>query len=214
MIKEKLIILSKPIDLCMTPLNAPLDENALLYELSRGSERAFTKLYNQYKNIVYSAALRITKSKTLSEEVVQDVFLKIWQKKEALTDITNFENYLYISARNHIFNMIKKIARDTDLKNEIKHNSFEINTTDTFLKDQQYTTLLEQVLKKLPPQQQKIYKMAKEEGLSYQKIAELMELSPLTVKKHMAQALKFIRIQLSRHINLIAISAGYFFTQN
>lgn len=56
--------------------------------------------------------------------------------------------------------------------------------------------------------------MAKEEGMSYQKIAELLDLSPLTVKKHMAQALKFIRIQLSRHINLIIVSASYFFSQN
>ncbi|WP_307774320.1 MULTISPECIES: sigma factor-like helix-turn-helix DNA-binding protein [Flavobacterium] len=78
----------------------------------------------------------------------------------------------------------------------------------------QYTTLLEQIIKKLPPQQQKIYKMAKEEGMSYQKIAELLDLSPLTVKKHMVQALKFIRIQLSRHINLIIVSASYFFSQN
>jgi RNA polymerase sigma-70 factor (ECF subfamily) len=165
------------------PLNIDFNENELLHELAAGSERAFTILYDQYKNVVYASALKITKSKTLSEEVVQDVFMKIWLRKEELKDITDFESYLFIS-------------------------------TDSFLKDEQYNVLLNQILLKLPPQQQKIYQMAKVEGLSHQRIAEILDISPLTVKKHMAQALKLIRVQLARHINLIIISFSYFFTQN
>lgn len=195
-------------------INSDFDENKILYELSRGNEEAFTTLYNKYKNIVYSSALKITKSKTLAEEVVQDVFLKIWERKEELNDITDFESYLFISGRNHIFNMIKKIAREDDFKSKIKDNDFSFNTTDSFLKEEQYTILLNQILLKLPPQQQKIYQMAKIEGLSHQKIAEILDISPLTVKKHMAQALKLIRIQLARHINIITISFSYFFTQS
>ncbi|RKR11853.1 RNA polymerase sigma-70 factor (ECF subfamily) [Flavobacterium sp. 90] len=195
-------------------INSNLDENKLLFELSQGNEIAFTTLYNRYKNVVYSSALKITKSKTLSEEVVQDVFMKIWLKKEELTDITDFESYLFISGRNQIFNMIKKIAREDTFKNVLKHTDSSFNATDSFLKDEQYNILLSQILLKLPPQQQKIYQMAKVEGLSHQKIAEILDISPLTVKKHMAQALKLIRVQLARHINLIIISFGYFFTQN
>lgn len=195
-------------------LNSNLDENKLLFELSQGNEIAFTNLYNRYKNVVYSSAFKITKSKTLSEEVVQDVFMKIWLKREELKDIADFESYLFISGRNHIFNMIKKIAREDIFKNDLKNTDSSFNATDSFLKDEQYDILLSQILLKLPPQQQKIYQMAKIEGLSYQKIAEILDISPLTVKKHMAQALKLIRVQLGRHINLIIISFGYFFTQN
>jgi RNA polymerase sigma-70 factor (ECF subfamily) len=195
-------------------INSNLDENKLLFELSQGNEIAFTTLYNRYKNVVYSSALKITKSKTLSEEVVQDVFMKIWLRKEELQDITDFESYLFISGRNQIFNMIKKIAREDTFKNDLKHTDSSFNATDSFLKDEQYNVLLSQILLKLPPQQQKIYQMAKVEGLSHQKIAEILDISPLTVKKHMAQALKLIRVQLARHINLIIISFGYFFTQN
>lgn len=194
--------------------NSNLDENKLLFELSQGNEIAFTTLYNRYKNVVYSSALKITKSKTLSEEVVQDVFMKIWLRKEELKDITDFESYLFISGRNQIFNMIKKIAREDTFKSDLKHTDSSFNATDSFLKDEQYNVLLSQILLKLPPQQQKIYQMAKVEGLSHQKIAEILDISPLTVKKHMAQALKLIRVQLARHINLIIISFGYFFTQN
>jgi RNA polymerase sigma-70 factor (ECF subfamily) len=190
------------------------DEIKILYELSHGNERAFTVLYNKYKNIVYSLALKITKSKTLSEEVVQDVFLKIWQKKDELKDIGDFESYLFISGRNHIFNIIKKMAKEENLKKNIGNSDLSSYATDSFLEDEQYTLLLNQILLKLPPQQQKIYQMAKVEGLSHQNIAEILDISPLTVKKHMALALKIIRIQLARHINIFIISFSYFFTQN
>jgi RNA polymerase sigma-70 factor (ECF subfamily) len=190
------------------------DEIKILYELSHGNERAFTALYNKYKNIVYSLALKITKSKTLSEEVVQDVFLKIWQKKDELKDIGDFESYLFISGRNHIFNIIKKMAKEENLKKNIGNSDLSSYATDSFLEDEQYTLLLNQILLKLPPQQQKIYQMAKVEGLSHQNIAEILDISPLTVKKHMALALKIIRIQLARHINIFIISFSYFFTQN
>jgi len=190
------------------------NEKELLQEFADGSERAFTILYDQYKNVVYASALKITKSKTLSEEVVQDVFMNMWLRKEDLRDIADFESYLFISGRNHIFNMIKKIAREDTFKNKMKGSDFSFNATDSFLKDEQYDVLLNQILLKLPPQQQKIYQMARVEGLSYQRIGEILDISPLTVKKHMAQALKHIRTQLARHINLIIISLSYFFTQS
>jgi len=182
--------------------NSNIDEKKLLLELSQGSELAFTRLYNQYKNVVYSTALKITKSKTLSEETVQDVFLKVWQNQKNLTEIANFENYLFIISRNHIFDMLKKIARDTSLITDIKYQSTTSNDTDTEIKDQQYAVILNDIVEQLPPQQQKIYKMAKWEGLSHQKIGEDLGISPETVKKHMAQALKFVRVKISPYMNM------------
>ena len=183
-------------------LNSSFDENKLLHELSQGSELAFTELYNRYKNLVYGTALKITKSKVLAEEAVQDVFLKIWQNQEKAAEITNFENYLFIISRNHIFDMIKKIARETNLASDITYKNIASDDTDTAIKDDQYNVILNQIIEQLPPQQQKIYKMAKMEGLSHQKIGENLGISTETVKKHMAQALKFVRFKISPYMNL------------
>lgn len=182
--------------------NSNIDEKKLLLELSQGSELAFTTIYNQYKNSVYSTALRITKSKILSEEAVQDIFLKIWQNKENLIAIDSFENYIYIISRNHLFNSIKKIARETNLITEINPKDTGFIDTDSNIKDEQYTTILNQIVEQLPPQQQKVYNMAKRDGLSHQKIGEDLGISTETVKKHMAQALKFIRLKISPYMNL------------
>ncbi|PXY45963.1 RNA polymerase sigma factor [Flavobacterium hydrophilum] len=182
--------------------NSGLDQKKLLHELSQGSEPAFTILYNQYKNGVYSIALKITKSTILAEEVVQDVFLKIWQNHENLVDIANFENYLFIISRNHIFDMIKKVAREASLPVELNYKNTTLEDTDTVVKDDQYNVILNQIIDQLPPQQQKIYKMAKMEGLSHQKIGEDLGISTETVKKHMAQALKFVRNRISPYMNM------------
>lgn len=183
-------------------LNSNSDQSKLLYELSQGNELAFTKLYNEYKNVVFSNALKITKSRMLAEEVVQDVFLKIWQNHENLAEITNIENYLFIISRNHIFDMIKKIARDTSLVVDSNYKSTSTNDTEDAIKDDQYNVILNQIVDQLPPQQQKIYKMAKWDGLSHQKIGEDLGISTETVKKHMAQALKFVRTKISPYMNM------------
>lgn len=182
--------------------NSNSDQSKLLYELSQGSELAFTQLYNQYKNVVFSTALKITKSRDLAEEVVQDVFLKIWQNHENLAEITNIENYLFIISRNLIFDMIKKIARDSAVTTNVNYKSTSANDTDEAIKDDQYNIILNQIVEQLPPQQQKIYKMAKWDGLSHQKIGEDLGISTETVKKHMAQALKFVRIKISPYMNM------------
>ncbi len=183
-------------------LNSSFDESKLLLELSQGSELAFTNLYNHYKNHVYSTALKITKSKVLSEEVVQDVFLKIWQNHKNLENISNLENYLFIISRNHIFDMIKKIARETTLATNIDYKNISSEDTDTAIKDAQYNVILNKIIDQLPPQQKKIYKMAKMGGLSHQKIGEDLGISTETVKKHMALALKFVRHKISPYMNL------------
>ena len=183
-------------------LNSNSDQSKLLYELSQGNELAFTKLYNEYKNVVFSTALKITKSRILAEEVVQDVFLKIWQNHENLAEITNIENYLFIISRNHIFDMIKKIARDTSLVVDSNYKNTSTNDTEDAIKDDQYNIILNKIVVQLPPQQQKIYKMAKWDGLSHQKIGEDLGISTETVKKHMAQALKFVRTKISPYMNM------------
>ncbi|AXB58533.1 RNA polymerase sigma factor [Flavobacterium fluviale] len=182
--------------------NSNIAEKKLLLELSQGSELAFTKIYNQYKDIVYSIALRITKSKTLSEETVQDIFLKIWQNRKSLAEVEHFENYIYIISRNHLFNSIKKIARESNLALEVNSKDAGFIDTDTSIKDEQYNTILNQIVEQLPPQQQKVYKMAKWDGMSHQKIGEDLGISTETVKKHMAQALKYIRLKISPYMNM------------
>lgn len=174
-------------------------EKRVLQLVAQGSEYAFTQLFDHYRNAIFGVAIKFLKSPLLAEEVVQDVFLKIWLKRQELGDVQNIEAYIITMARNLILDRLKKQAYEVAAKEELSRQPMHINDADHRLRQQQYEKLLEQAVNQLPPQQKQVYQLAKREQLSYQDIAEQMQLSRLTVKTHMAKALQFIRHYLHRH---------------
>ena len=180
--------------------NSLHNEKRLLSLLSQGNEHAFTQLYNVHKNKIYSDALLITKSHILAEEIVQDVFLRIWLKRTEMASINNFESYLHTISRNLIFDHLKKISYQVVFKESIEHNIKSVNDTDFLVRQHQCQLMLAEAVNKLHPQQKVVYQLAKIEGLSHVIIAQKLGLSSLTVKKHMANSLRFIKQYLNKNL--------------
>ncbi len=178
------------------------DEKQVLDSLSKGNELAFTQVFDRYRPRVYSVALNLLKSSTLAEEVVQDVFLKVWQKRENLPGIKRFDAYLFMMARNNIYDHFKKLAHETEACKFFMGKADFIENTDYQMIEGEYTEILKQAVNKLTPQQKEVYLLAKEQHLSHEEIAKELNISRLTVKTHMAQALKLIRIRLEKNIDL------------
>jgi RNA polymerase sigma factor (sigma-70 family) len=176
------------------------NEKRLLNLLSQGNEHAFTQLYSVHKNKVYSDALLITKSQILAEEIVQDVFLKLWLKRTEMADINNLESFLHTVSRNLIFDYLKKISYQVELKENIEYNFNPVIGADFLVRQHQCQLMLAEAFNKLHPQQKIVYQLAKIEGLSHEIIAQKLKLSKLTVKKHMANSLRFIRQHLNKHL--------------
>lgn len=185
----------------------PDEEKRVLDLLAQGNEFAFTLLFDHYRARIYGVALKFLKARELAEEVVQEVFLKVWTKRQQLTGIVNFEAYLFTIARNLIFDFIKDIARDTVGKKQLEKTLQHTVDTERPLLEEQYEKLLHEAVSQLPPQQKQIFRLAKEEGLSHQAIAEQLQISRLTVKTHMAKALHKIRQNLQHHIVTISLMA-------
>ncbi len=181
-------------------------EQLLLQQLAAGSERAFTAMYNAHKQHIFDVALLYTKNEDQAEEIVQEVFHKIWEKRETLANVLEFKNFLFIIARNYIFNQFKKSSQELAAqKNYLQE--ITINDTDYRLRGEQCEELLHTAIASLPPQRKRIYQLAKEGGLSYEEIASQLSISRFTVKNQMAEALRFIRVQLHKHLHtLLALS--------
>ncbi|NAY91427.1 RNA polymerase sigma-70 factor [Muricauda sp. JGD-17] len=176
-------------------------EKALIAQVAKGNELAFKQVFDQYRAIVYTLALRMLKSRTLAEEMVQEVFIKIWEKREGLDQVDNFKGYLYRIAKNRVFDEFKRIAREA-ISDEVpdENRLASSNNTDYPIRKEQLDSLLEQTLDKLPEQQQYIFKLSREEGLTYREIAEIVNLSPFTVKTHMKNTLAFLRNHMSGYM--------------
>ncbi|MGF6928061.1 RNA polymerase sigma-70 factor (family 1) [Chitinophaga sp. W2I13] len=185
------------------PSPSNYDENTMLELLSQGSEYAFTELFSRYRTKVYSVAFRFLRSQAAAEEVVQDVFLKCWLKRETLPEVKNLDAYLKVVTRNLVLNRFRKRANEAAAQEELGRREVMVNDTDHRIQEHQYREIIQTALGQLPPQQREVYRLAKEEGLSHEAIASRMHISAVTVKSHMARALQSIRRYLNGSISIL-----------
>lgn len=165
----------------------------LLLKVSSGDENAFEELLKFYDDQLNGYIMSITRSQSLTEEMVQDVFLKIWLNRESLTEIDSFKSYLFVIARNHTFDCLKQINRKRKREKEWLNivvntplNDYIEPTTD------QSQEKINEAVSLLPPQQKKIY-FLRSEGAKPQEIAEELSISIGTVKKHLALSIRFLK---------------------
>lgn len=174
-----------------------LNNHELLIYVHKGDEQAFKYLYELFRPKIYSIAIQYLKSEELAKEVVQDVFLKIWLDRAELIQITSLEAWLYKVAKNNILNRLKRIGIEMKAKDYFSSHTALISYEMEYqLESKEYTSILQEVINALPEQQRKVFELARIQKLSYEKIGEQMNLSPLTVKTHMARALKAIRLKI------------------
>lgn len=171
------------------------DQQELLAKVARGDQRAFNSLFEQNQQFIFSVAMKLTHSRTRAKEVVQDVFLKIWTKREELGTIDNFGAYLNRVARNQSIDMLRSIAREALRNVELKEEQLELgdDATEQTLNYQETDRIIGQAIDTLPPQQRKVYQLCHEQGLKYDEAAQALGLSTGTVHTHMKAALANIR---------------------
>lgn len=189
----------------MQPSTSILSEKALLLRVAEGDEKAFEELFYQYHNKLGAYVLGWTKSLQLAEEIVQDVFLKIWLNRQALTTVEKFENYLYILSRNYTYNALRTIAGEQVKRQEwIKH--FENNLDfDSESATEDYLPLIEKAISNLPPQQKNVFILKRKQGLKYEEIASQLNIAPETARKHLAAAQKNIIAFLKTNPKVVAL---------
>ena len=178
----------------------PLNETLLLARIAGGDEIAFRQVFEYYQQYVYTFALKITHSNADAEEIVQDIFLKVWSVRDQLPEVENFSAYLNRLVRNHAFNLLRHEAIVNKAKNNIVFNTEDndMGTQET-LDYNAAKELLDDVVSKLPEQQRKIYALCHVEGYKYNEAAAQLNISPDTVHYHMKLALATIREHFRRH---------------
>jgi RNA polymerase sigma-70 factor (ECF subfamily) len=164
---------------------------------------AFDLIFRKYSKRLYAFALHYLKTNEEAEEIVQDVFLKIWENRKKLKQESSFKSYLFTIAYHDICKHFRKRVYNINLKKEISESSEQ-----TFSLDEQisYQSVLEQVdaiVNKLPSKQKAAFIKSRKEGKSSREIAEEMRLAPGTVDNLISDALKFIRKNIGRNVSLL-----------
>lgn len=168
------------------------NERELLLSLAAGNDDAFAGVFHHYRHRIYAIAFRLLGTASQAEDTVQDVFLKMWLKRQELHEISHFKAYLFTVTRNHIFTSLKLLAREQRMESELSA-TMVYNIREAAIIQKEYEQILRNAIAQLPPQQELIYKLSKEEGLKRNEIADRLQLSPETIKVHLANAMRSIR---------------------
>lgn len=171
-----------------------LYEKELLLRISKNDEKAFKEVFYLYKERFYAAAIKMTHSQDAAEEIVQEVFIMLWLHRSALAKVDSPASYLHTIVNNKISARFKRMALEKRMKEKFAEEvrEGECNTQE-LIYGKEANRLLHLILHQLPPQQQLVYHLSEEEGLSRQEIAEQLQISPHTVKNHLLKATKYIR---------------------
>lgn len=181
------------------------NEKELLLASAQGSQEAFAELFRAYQLGLAQYLHRFTQSAAETQDIVQDVFIRIWLQRTELAQVNNFSGWLFTLCRNHALNILKKRLRTTERERSwAQQFEGEIQAAPLSEGDQ-YRILLERAVDRLPPQQQKAYRLHRQERLTYVQIAEKLGIAPSTVKRNLEDAVKNLKKQLGGRIDPIII---------
>ena len=180
-----------------------LNNNILIENLKKGNEDSFVYLMNTYHDKLCVYARGLTKDHYTAQDIVQNVFLRVWEQRKKLNSSLNLNNFLYKSIYNEFIDHYRKIKLLTPLEEEhIK----QLNTIVSEQKASEIDRLVElvkQEIENLPPKCKSVFTMGKLEGLTYVEIAEHQKVSIRTVEMHMSRAFEIIRKKIGDKTNTI-----------
>lgn len=178
--------------------NVPITDLDLIKRLKAGDESAFKILFDQWFNKLYYFSFRYLKSREHAQEVVQDTLLQLWLTREKLDEQYPISPFLYTIARRLSLNCLRNIATSKSAsERHFAGLKDTVNTTEEAVSLAELQRITDEALSLMPKQQQLVYRMSRIDGLSLDEIAAAMGILKNTVKKHLSEALKAIRLHVS-----------------
>lgn len=170
----------------------------IIIKFKDGDTEAFDTIYRKFSNKIYHFVLGLTKDVHISKDIVQEVFINLWEKRDHVNQDLNFDNYIFTITYNSIRKYYRKKTIETKAFDYFLKNSPEVIEDED--KDIIFKELIEiahKAIDNLPPQRKKVYTMSKQEGMKIKEIAAKLNISPRTAENHLAKALKFLKEELS-----------------
>lgn len=179
-----------------------LPDETLLSRLKEGDEKAFTTIYIRYNKMLYVLAYKYLKDSFRAEDIVQQVFLKLWEARSLFAGAINLRNYLYTSAKNLILNEIRDNFSDMEKNYAVIQNTPEFeDKLQSALEEKDLFQHFYKILAELPEQKRKICLLKIRDNLSNQEL----HISVPTVKSHYSQAIKLLRDKMGRLLGILLL---------
>lgn len=189
------------------PLLNTQESQALLQQIAKGDEKAFRLLFDTYRGKLFYYISRFVKSEQVAEELVMDVFMKIWTGRELVTQINNWEAFLFRIAHNKSIDFLRAAANNFRMK-ELLWQEIQVASgqqADSVLLAREYEAKLREAVSLLSPQRRITYNLSREQYLTHDQIAAKLKISGATVNNHLVEAQRFIRNHLIKSFDLATV---------
>ena len=173
-------------------------EKKIIKRFKEGDAEAFDVIYRNYSKKLFHFALGLLKDKDIAEDLVQEVFVSLWEKRNQVNPKLNFENYIFTIAYNSIRKFFRNQSTETKVIDLLVKDSPEI--IESIYGTVIYNEMLEhanKIIETLPQKRKTVYKLSRQEGMKTKEIADRLNISTRTVENHLAKALKYLRKELS-----------------
>ncbi|WP_183573865.1 RNA polymerase sigma factor [Mucilaginibacter sp. X5P1] len=183
-----------------------LKQSLIIEKLIKGDQIAFSYLYDLYSKPLYRNIVRLVKNDDVAQELLQDLFLKIWESRAVIDPDKSFKSYLYKIAENLVFMHFRKLSKDRRLVENLLNSYFEfdINAEESMILKEK-KQFLENAISRLSPQRQQIYKLCKLEGKSYEQVSKELGISTSTISDHIVKANKSVKQYLLNNQEYVAL---------
>ncbi len=177
----------------MTTFDKMLEKD-LIIDIQKGNIQSFDALYNRYSLKIYRTLLKMVKEELVAEELLQDVFVKIWDKKLLIDPEMPFGAFLYRVTERLVYDYYRKIGREERFKKEVvnNYNGLDCNTEET-IQYKETLGVLYTAIDQLPIQQKQVFTLCKMEGKSYTEVSKIMGISVSTINGHIVKSTKYIK---------------------
>lgn len=172
----------------------------ILKRFKIGDVAAFDRIYRQYSKTLHNFAVGITKDYDIGTEIVQDVFVTLWEKHKQVNLDLNFRNYIFTITYNSIRKHFRNKSIETKVKDHLLTTSnTAVANTDAPVMYNELLDLANKTIEKLPPKRKMVYKLSRQEGMKAKEIARQLNISTRTAENHLAKALKFLERELAEN---------------
>jgi RNA polymerase sigma-70 factor (family 1) len=175
-----------------------------LLRIAAGDQAAFKLVFARFYKRLFRFALAIVKMKEAAEEIVEDVFIRIWQQRAGLSSVRNLRVYLYAATKNTSLNYLSKKARES-ITEPFDHIAIQLDQTpvnpEQILMSAEMAKTIQDAVDALPPRCKMIFKLVREDGLRYKEVAEILHIAINTIDAQMAIAVKRIAVALEKELN-------------
>lgn len=172
-------------------------EQILIHELKKGQNKAFDEIYRMYAKRLLGYCLQYTKAMEDAEEIVQDVFVQLWNSRKIIRQEESLKSLLFIMTKNHLINAYRTRINSPIYEDYVNYQAeLSVDDTNYHLAYEEFMKVFNAALKKLSDTQQKIIRLSRLSNLSNKEIAETLSLSEQTIKNQLSLGLKILRKEM------------------